>query len=294
MADDDNGYMSESERWDRYNPGSARPHFSAIATDWPPNKKLVRGYRVEDLIRNLTFGESIFLNLFGRLPSGNERRMFEAVMTSHCSGTYASTASLTARTILATHPDSHVAVAGGLLAFGFKHAGATDECAQMIQEAAKLMTAESLTVEETAERVVTAKLARRERIPGVGHPFYAEADPRVTAVLGLAEELGYAGRHVQLYEAIAAELRRQRQAQVKAHLVLNPEGANVAVVCDMLGDGYDYRASNLWHLIGRIPTLCAAVLEQFQRATPGEMRVPWTYDGPEERDLPDDFESLLG
>lgn len=88
MAAVDANYMSEQERWERYNPASLERHLSAVATDWPPNKKLVRGYRVEDLIANCTFGETIFLLLFKRLPDARERRMFEAVLATHCSGTY--------------------------------------------------------------------------------------------------------------------------------------------------------------------------------------------------------------
>lgn len=286
-------YMSEQERWERYNPSGMEPHRSSVATDWPPNKKLVRGYRIEDLIRNCSFGESIFLLLFHRLPNPTERRMFEAVLTTHCSGTYASTANLAARTILSTHPDSHVAVAGGLLAFGFYHAGATDDCAQMIQPAVKMMRAENLTYEAAAERVVDDFIARHARIPGIGHPYFSGSDPRVDAIIGLAQELGYAKEHVQLYTHIATELRRRRQSEVKAHLVLNPEGANVAVMCDLLGDEYDGRASNLWHLIGRVPTVCASVLEQYQRAEERRLRVPWVYDGPAERDLPEDYDSLV-
>jgi citryl-CoA lyase len=283
--------MSEKERWERYNPAELKPHFSSVATDWPPNKKLVRGYRIEDLITNCTFGETIFLLLFKRLPSDRERRMFEAVLATHCSGTYASTTSVAARSIMTTHPDSHVAVAGGLLAFGFAHAGATDDAAVMIQDAVGLMRAEDLSLEETARRTVAGFIDRRERIAGIGHPFFSGSDPRVDAIIGLSRELGIAGVYTDLYVAIADELRRRRQSEVKAHLVLNPEGANVATMCDMLGDEYDARSSNLWHLIGRVPSICASVLEHIERGT--RLRIPWTYDGPAERDLPEDFHSIM-
>jgi citryl-CoA lyase len=284
-------YMSEERRWERYNPSELEPHYSAVATDWPPNKKLVRGYRVEDLITNCTFGETIFLLLFKRLPAGRERRMFEAVLATHCSGTYASTTAVAARSILTSHPDSHVAVAGGLLAFGFAHAGATDDAAVMIQAAVAMKRAQGLGTAEAAARVVDGALERHERIPGIGHPFFSGSDPRVDAIIGLSRELGVAGEHTELYIAIADELRSRRQQQVQAHLVLNPEGANVATMCDLLGDEYEAKSSNLWHLIGRIPSICATVLEHHERGT--RLRIPWTYDGPPERDLPDDFTSIV-
>jgi citryl-CoA lyase len=291
MTTTETPYMSEKERWERYNPAELKPHFSGVATDWPPNKKLVRGYRIEDLITNCTFGETIFLLLFKRLPSGRERRMFEAVLATHCSGTYASTTAVAARSIMTTHPDSHVAVAGGLLAFGFAHAGATDDAAIVIQDAVALMRGEDLSLEAAAERVVAGFIERRERIAGIGHPFFSGSDPRVDAIIGLSRELGIAGVHTDLFIAIADELRRRRQGEVKAHLVLNPEGANVATMCDMLGDEYDARSSNLWHLIGRVPSICASVLEHMERGT--RLRIPWTYDGPAERDLPDEFHSVM-
>lgn len=291
MTETEHSYMSEERRWERYNPTTMKPHFSGVATDWPPNKKLVRGYRVEDLITNATFGETIFLLLFKRLPDARERRLFEAVLTTHCSGTYASTTAVAARSIMSSHPDSHVAVAGGLLAFGFAHAGACDDAAEMIQAAVALMRAENLSVEETAVKVVEDYLARHERIPGIGHPFFSGSDPRVDAILGLSRELGVAGTHTELYVAIATELRAQRQQEVQAHLVLNPEGANVATMCDLLGDEYEAKSSNLWHLIGRVPSICASVLEHIERGT--RLRIPWTYDGPSERDLPEDYHSIV-
>lgn len=123
-----------------------------------------------------------------------------------------------------------------------------------------------LSLEDAAAVVVDDYLGRKARVPGIGHPFFSGSDPRVDVVIKLSPELGIAGDHTNLFIAIADELRRRRQQEVKAHLV-TPEGANVSTMCDMLDGEYEARSSNLWHLIGRVPSICASVLEHIERAT---------------------------
>src|SRR5437588_8055813 len=47
-----------------------------------PNKILIRGYRVQDLMERCTFGDVIYLTFKGELPTGNEGKMIEMIMVS--------------------------------------------------------------------------------------------------------------------------------------------------------------------------------------------------------------------
>lgn len=270
----------EEARWERYRPGEWPRLKSALATDWPPNQKLLRGYRISDLIRASTFSDSIFLSLFGRLPDPRESRMFDAILISSNSGTYASSGSMAARYIVSTSESTQAAMAGGLLAFGFRHGAACDAIAQMLQEGMR-RKAQGPAIEETAAALVREYRASGRRLPGLGSAFYSE-DPRTVALFELAQELGFFGDYCRLMQALAQSASQRG----KKGLVVNEEGAAVAILCDMLGDDYDWRASNIWHLIGRLPSVAGAALEELQRAKPDDRRVPWEYDGPPERDLP--------
>lgn len=274
----------DEARWERYRPGQWPKLKSAVATDWPPNQKLLRGYRISDLIRAGSFADSIFLTLFGRLPNPSESRMFEAVLVSSNSGTYTSSGSMAARYIVSTSENSRAAIAGGLLAFGFRHGAAADAIAQMLQQGMRRAREQGLAVEQAAEALVAEYRAEGKRLPGLGSAFYNE-DPRTVALFDLARELGFLGDHCHLMEALA----RAASQKGKRGLIVNEEGSATAILCDMLGDDYDWRASNIWHLIGRMPSVAGAVLEEVQRAAPDDRRVPWEYDGPPERDLPEDY-----
>src|SRR5438552_18110510 len=47
-----------------------------------PNKILIRGYRVQDLMERCSFGDVIYLTFKGELPAGNDGRMIEMIAVS--------------------------------------------------------------------------------------------------------------------------------------------------------------------------------------------------------------------
>ena len=47
-----------------------------------PNHIVTRGYRQEDLIGNVPFSHNVFLILKGRMPTKDEGKMMDAILTS--------------------------------------------------------------------------------------------------------------------------------------------------------------------------------------------------------------------
>ena len=77
--------------------------------------------------------------------------------------------------------------------------------------------------------IATQVHARREKMPGFGHPIHHPVDPRSERILALAEERGVAGRHVDL-------LRRFRPVVAEVWgkpLPLNVSGPIAAVLLDL-------------------------------------------------------------
>ncbi|HWW82321.1 MAG TPA: citrate/2-methylcitrate synthase, partial [Vicinamibacterales bacterium] len=70
--------------------------------------------------------------------------------------------------------------------------------------------------------------ARREIIPGIGHPFHKPIDPRTPALFKVAEETGFNGRYVALMTKIGAEATRVS----KRDLPVNVTGAMGAVASE--------------------------------------------------------------
>ena len=50
----------------------SEPFWKTSLSAVEPNKILIRGYRVQDLMANCTFGDIIYLTFKGELPAGNE------------------------------------------------------------------------------------------------------------------------------------------------------------------------------------------------------------------------------
>ena len=49
-----------------------------------PNKVVVRGYNLAELIGRVSFGDVVYLLTKGDLPQGNEGRMIDAILVSAC------------------------------------------------------------------------------------------------------------------------------------------------------------------------------------------------------------------
>src|SRR5207247_11288854 len=65
--------------------------------------------------------------------------------------------------------------------------------------------------------------------PGLGHPVHKPADPRTTRLFALAEENGFAGRHVRLMGLIAQHATEAYGRE----LPVNATGAIAAIASEM-------------------------------------------------------------
>jgi citrate synthase len=89
----------------------------------------------------------------------------------------------------------------------------------MLQEAA------NENLDEAARRIVS----ERRVIPGLGHPTHKGVDPRVPRLFAVAAENGFAGRHVDLIQKIAAAAGAARRRA----LPVNATGAIGAIATEL-------------------------------------------------------------
>ncbi len=246
-----------------------------------PNKILIRGYRIEDLIGTYSFAETVCLLFKGELPSEAEGRMMDALLTSCVDHSLASPSTDALRFVAASGTSLQAAIAAGILTFGKYHAASIEPCAQMLQEGLKRMNDEpGLDIETMAKRIVQEHLDNKKRVIGYGHAYHKN-DPRTSRLLQLAKELGVAKDHVALAEAIEAELEQQTGKK----LILNVDGTIAAIISDM---DIDWRLATAFFIISRVPGFAAHYFEQITRESPYKS-VPLeeiSYEGPPERDVP--------
>ncbi|WP_457638658.1 citryl-CoA lyase [Persephonella sp.] len=216
----------------------------------------VRGYNLAELIGNLSFTEAIFLVLKGELPTEKERKMLDAVFVSMVEHSIAPPSVIAARAVASGGNSLHVGVGAGILAFGEAHGGALEGAMKFIQE----------NYQKDPEEVVKKYFEEGRRIPGYGHRYYKEYDPRSKRIMELAEEIGFFGDYCRFAVAVEEAIYKIKGKK----LVMNVDGAVAAVVSEM---GFDWKLGKGFFIIGRIPGLVAHVYEELTIEKPFSKRL---------------------
>ncbi|HXG54965.1 MAG TPA: citryl-CoA lyase [Vicinamibacterales bacterium] len=247
-----------------------------------PNKILVRGYPLDEMMGRLTFGEAIYLLLTGEVASPAIASLMEAILVSFIDHGATPPSTLAARNTATTGAPLRACVAAGVLGFGKYHGGDIETCMHFLDEGLVLVR-QGKTYREAAGVVVERGLQADEGIPGFGHRFHTR-DPRAARLFQMALELEVEGEHVQMIRAV--ELTLAERDQSGHPLPVNIDGA-IAAVCGDLG--IPPPVANALFIISRVPGIAAQGLEELERYTPMRQIDPkdHVYDGPSERRLPD-------
>ena len=267
-------------------PGSSpgkRETWTTELTSISPNRILVRGYRLDDLMGRVNFGEGLYLLLTGELPTPSIGRLMDAMLMSFIDHGVTPPSTLAARNVATTGASIRGAVAAGVLGFGRYHGGDALACRSLLEEGLTLVR-EGQTM-ASAARALVEKLVASGDIPppGFGHRYHT-IDPRATRLLQIAHELEVDQDYAHLLRAIEHALT-EHEALRDRPLPTNIDGAIAAICGDM---GLPSEVADALLIISRVPGLAAHALEEQRRESPMRVINPTThtYDGPVERPLP--------
>ncbi|RMF64205.1 MAG: citryl-CoA lyase [Calditrichaeota bacterium] len=248
-------------------------------TEIKPNEVRLRGYRLDELMGNISFGQAIYLALKGELPTENLGKMIDAILVSSIDHGVTPPSALAAMTIASTGAPLNAAVAGGILAISKYHGGAIRDCMGVLLQVQDKIKARQLSVNKAAEEVVSEYKEIGRRISGFGHRYHTE-DPRAARLFALAEELKVGDHYIKIARAIESELR----AQTGNRLPINVDGAIAAVLCEL---DFPPKLGNAFFMMARLPGLVAHAFEEQTREKPMRKITPdnYEYDGPEHRSM---------
>jgi citrate synthase len=253
------------------------PWRTAISTS-DEKSIFIRGYNVTSLMTQATFTDTIYLLHQGRLPTANERRLFDAILIGVSDHGPAAPSAAAARMVVSGNRRSlEAAVAAGVLAIGDAHGGAGYECMHMIAEGLELTRRESIPIRDAARRLAAKAKSEHRRLPGIGHRVHTE-DPRTGVLFNMAGEYGVAGDGIAFMRALEDAAR-----ELIRPLPVNIDGAMAAVLMDL---GFAPPIAKLIFIIGRVAGLTAQVMEETVREKPMHIRIPVIYDGPLPRENP--------
>ena len=231
----------------------------------------IRGTDVTSLMASHTFTDTIFLLHRSRLPTHQERALFDAILSSVADHGSGAPSCATARLAISGNRSSvSAAIAAGILAVGDEHGGAGSGCMELIAAGIERARRESISLEQSAAQTVREHRGTGKRVAGLGHRVHSH-DPRTPVLFDLARRNGLAGDGILFMQAVHAEVVKQ----VKP-MALNVDGALAAVLYDM---GFPPTFARLLFIIGRVAGLTAEVMEELERERPMRIRIPVNYDG---------------
>src|SRR5216110_64054 len=169
-------------------------------TEIAPNKILIRGYPVDEMMGRLGFAEAVYLLLMGELPTPAIGRMLNAVLVSLVDHGVTPPSTLAARNVATSGAPLKDAVAAGILGFGPRHGGDIESCMRFLDSGLGL-TRGGKSLQQTAEALVEECVRNNEVPPGFGHRVHAR-DPRAARLFQMALELELEGEHVRLLRTV--------------------------------------------------------------------------------------------
>ncbi len=247
-----------------------------------PNKILMRGYPLDELMGRLTFGEAIYLLLMGEVPSPSIGSLLEALLVSFIDHGATPPSTLAARNTATTGAPLRACVAAGVLGFGRHHGGDIERCMQFLDSGLALVRQGDPYL-VAAQTIVSGCLESGETIPGFGHRYHTR-DPRAARLFQMALELEIEAGHVQMIRAV--EMMLAARPGAADPLPVNIDGA-IAAVCGDLG--LPPQVANALFIVSRVPGIVAHAREERERNDPMRQIDPkdHVYDGPSERRLPE-------
>ena len=238
----------------KINPHSLKTNISRVER----NKIVTRGYNQRDLIEKIRYSDMVYLLLKGRLPSIIEGKVFNHVLVSFCDHGATPPSTQTARLVASSGSPMNSAVAGALLSFGHKHAGAIEKSMELYQSKISSMhptedsSIDNKQIAGHAIEIFNEYIIGGKKIPGFGHRYH-KVDPRADKLMELVIKEGFVGPHIKL--ALAVEDLVYQKKQIR----LNVDGANAAILSDL---GFTPDLGLGVFIIGRVPGIIAHIHEE--------------------------------
>jgi citrate synthase len=252
--------------------------WATAITSIKPNEIRVRGFRLDELMGRISFGEAVYLILRGELPGAAVGALMEAMLVASIDHGVTPPSTLAVRNAASTGAPLNACIASGALAVNRHHGGAVEDCMHLLARgAARVKAGESPAA--AAKAVMADEKAAGRRLPGFGHRVHTD-DPRSHRLLALTKEANAAGTHVAVAEAMISDL-----AAAGKPLPLNVDGAIAAVLADL---GFHPDLANGFFIMARTAGWMAQLIEERQREKPMRRidQGAATYDGPAARGLP--------
>jgi citrate synthase len=248
--------------------------------DMEPGRITLRGYDIADLIANAGFVEMIWLMTRSDLPTkGQAGLLTKALVASVDHGPQAPSIAVS-RMAVTCGLGLNGAIASAVNMLDDVHGGAGEQAVELFTDVVTRMESEADPRAAAAAALEPWIAAHGKIVPGLGHRFHKEGDPRTPVLLAAvdtARDEGVVGGNF----AIAARAVEAVLTERKGHkLPLNIDGATAVIFAEL---GFDAPLARGLFCLSRSVGILAHAWEQKQQGgrnkgpTPPSYR--WLYEG---------------
>jgi len=229
-------------------------YWSTSVSDVEESAVYIRGYDLGDLIGKLSFASATYLLIRGRLPNAGESKMIDGILCSVLDYALKKPGTAAARFCVSSNPSMVAGLATAVLSAG-EYSLAPDQTGNFLNAT---FSADTSDFEASANALVEGMRARKERVPGLGHPVFRYTDPRAQQLKALAVETGVWGDICEWYEAVHKAFTTQAN---KPEIVINEVGMMGAILAQM---GFTPAEMTGLAVISTMPGVVAHISEELQ------------------------------
>ncbi|MAW01434.1 MAG: 2-methylcitrate synthase [Candidatus Pelagibacter sp.] len=220
-----------------------------VSTAVAASFRVRKGQDIIEPNNDLDFCENFFHMCFGKVPSKEVVKAFDASMTLYAEHSF-NASTFTSRVITSSLSDMHGAVTGAVASLkGPLHGGANEAVAHMLNEVGS---------SDKAEEFILNKIKNKELIMGFGHRVYRNGDSRVPTMTEYYHKTAKYYKNSELPKiSKILEDTMLREKNIKPNLDF-PAGPTYLLM------GFDIDFFTPIFIVSRITGWCAHIMEQLE------------------------------
>ena len=248
--------------------------------DMEPNRIKIRGHDIEKLIGTMSFPQMVWLMATGELITGWREMLLESALVAAVDHGPQAPAVAAARMAISCGVGINNAMASGVNMLGDIHGGAGQQAVELFGNISGRLDGGVEPNQAVLDALDNWREKRGSFIPGYGHRFHKEQDPRSPRLLELVdravEEEAISGR----VSAIALAVEDALAAEKGVKLPINIDGATAVIFAEI---GCSPILARGLFCLSRSVGILSHAYEQAEEGTrnkgPTPPRYGWNYEG---------------
>jgi citryl-CoA lyase len=270
------------------NPEKYKNYWKTAISEIGVNKITIRGYPLHEITGYLSYTDTIILCVRGELPDEVESKCINALLTAAIDHQFLNSTVLAARVVVSGNPDPIAGIAAGVLAFGKVTAGVPSLVVDLINSYYPAEGSDE-TPQDAAVRLVNEFRARKDRIPGFGHPLHTPTSEHFTYRSGLLyDRISESGLPLDGKVGFYLDAHSEFLRQIGRPMPINVDGVIGAVFAQL---GYTPLQVHALAPFTLLAGITAHVVEEISDGVPLRIVPESEYVGPPDRSRFDDKEN---